>query len=537
MTKPVKKPSRGKPAAKAPFKKKAGKPTRARSPEARSDSAEERNFPRRGGKPGGKPAGKTFAKGAAKYSRSDSRADSGARSPGRKFDRPEERSHERRDERKFEHRRDERRAAPQARDKRSYAPRTERSSERPYEQRSERRSYNRDERQAPRQNDRHSERQVERQPERSAVSRFDRRKNERQYEARENKRDYAPRDAQRGDRRDERRHEGRSERNYTPRDDRRPAAPVRDERRPAAPRDDKRKLGRGRYAPAEQRSETRTAARPARKPVVKARSAAKAAAAAPAAVPTPTPAPVRKEAGPERIAKRLAHAGIASRRDIERMVAEGRITVNGTVINSPALNVTADDVILVDGNIVGDKPGIRLFRYHKPTGLVTTSKDPQGRPTVFDKMPKEMGRVVSVGRLDLNSEGLLLLTNNGELARHLELPTTGWKRVYRVRVHGTVSPDKLALLAEGIEVDGVKYGAIEAELDAAQDRANVWLTVTLREGKNREIRRVMEAIGLTVNRLLRVSYGPFSLGELPRGAIMEVPKKVLRDQFGKLFEI
>ena len=239
----------------------------------------------------------------------------------------------------------------------------------------------------------------------------------------------------------------------------------------------------------------------------------------------------------ERIAKRLAHAGIASRREAERMIEDGRVKVNGVKLTSPAFTVSDDDVIVVDGNVVSEKPATRLWRYHKPAGLVTTARDPQGRPTVFEHLPKDLGRVISVGRLDLSSEGLLLLTNNGELSRHLELPSTGWTRRYRVRVHGEVTRDKIDALAAGLTVDGIRYGPIEVSTDKKQDRANVWLDVALKEGKNREIRRVMEAVDLVVNRLIRVSYGPFQLGNMEPGTVDEVPKEVLREQFGNVIKI
>lgn len=238
---------------------------------------------------------------------------------------------------------------------------------------------------------------------------------------------------------------------------------------------------------------------------------------------------------PERIAKRLAHAGIASRREVERMIEAGRVKVNGTVLTSPAHNVTDSDEIMVDGKLVGEKPQPNLWRYHKPAGLVTTESDPEGRPTVFEALPKELGRMLSVGRLDLNSEGLLLLTNNGELKRHLELPATGLTRRYRARVHGLVDQKKLDSLANGVEFEGVKYGPVIATIEQTQDRANVWVDVAIKEGKNREIRNVMRAIDLTVNRLIRTSYGPFQLGNLPRGALEAVPNRVLKQQFGKLF--
>ena len=233
----------------------------------------------------------------------------------------------------------------------------------------------------------------------------------------------------------------------------------------------------------------------------------------------------------ERIAKILSRAGIASRRASEAMIAEGRVAVNGKTIDSPALNVTAQDKILVDGKPVGAPEPPRLWLYHKPAGLVTTERDEKGRETVFDALPDELPRVMSVGRLDLNSEGLLLLTNDGEIKRRLELPSTGWLRRYRVRIKGTASEAKLDQLRAGITVDGVRYQPMQVTFDR-QVGANAWLTVALREGKNREIRRVMEAIGATVNRLIRVSYGPFQLGDLKAGEVEEIKRRVVRDQLG-----
>ncbi len=233
----------------------------------------------------------------------------------------------------------------------------------------------------------------------------------------------------------------------------------------------------------------------------------------------------------ERIAKRLARAGLCSRRDAERWIAEGRVAVDGKVLTSPALAVTEASDIRVDGKPIPAAEPARLWRYHKPAGLVTTHRDEQGRATVFDRLPPELPRVVSVGRLDLNSEGLLLLTNDGELSRALELPSRGWLRRYRVRVHGTVDPARLAALEAGVTIDGMAYGPIRAVLDREQG-SNAWLTVSLHEGKNREIRRVMEHLGLGVSRLIRIAYGPFQLGDLPRGAIEEVPRKVVREQLG-----
>ncbi|HET8729383.1 MAG TPA: pseudouridine synthase [Alphaproteobacteria bacterium] len=235
--------------------------------------------------------------------------------------------------------------------------------------------------------------------------------------------------------------------------------------------------------------------------------------------------------GRERVAKALARAGLCSRRDAERWVAEGRVSVNGTVLTTPAVTVGPGDRVLVDGQPLPERERARVWRYHKPAGLVTSARDERGRPTVFERLPKSLPRVVSIGRLDITSEGLLLLTNDGGLARHLELPATGWPRRYRVRVHGAVDEVKLAGLIRGTVVSGVKYGPIEAALDRRQG-SNAWLTVSLREGKNREVRKVMESLGLVVTRLIRVAYGPFQLGSLPAGAVEEVRPNVLRDQLG-----
>jgi 23S rRNA pseudouridine2605 synthase len=235
----------------------------------------------------------------------------------------------------------------------------------------------------------------------------------------------------------------------------------------------------------------------------------------------------------ERIAKAIARAGVCSRRDAEAMILEGRVSVNGKKLTSPALNVTESDDIRIDGKPLPAAERTRLFRYYKPRGLVTTAKDPQGRPTVFASLPEGMPRVISVGRLDLNSEGLLLLTNDGELARRLELPATGWIRRYRVRVHGEVDETQLKQLARGIEIEGVRYGAVQATLDRKQGD-NVWLTMSLTEGKNREIRKICGHFGWPVSRLIRVAYGPFQLGShLQPGDIEEVPAKVLREQLGQ----
>lgn len=238
----------------------------------------------------------------------------------------------------------------------------------------------------------------------------------------------------------------------------------------------------------------------------------------------------------ERIAKRIARAGLCSRRDAERWIADGRVVVNGDVLETPAFLVTDTDKIVVDGKPVGAAEATRLFMYHKPTGLVTSHNDDMGRDTVFQKLPEDLPRVVSVGRLDLNTEGLLLLTNDGALSRHLELPSTGWGRKYRVRVIGHVNPKRLEALENGITVDGIKYGSIKAQMDQGKEGANSWLTLVLREGKNREIRRVMEAMNLRVNRLIRVSYGPFDLGKLPRGEAQEIPTAVMKAQIAKFFK-
>jgi 23S rRNA pseudouridine2605 synthase len=231
----------------------------------------------------------------------------------------------------------------------------------------------------------------------------------------------------------------------------------------------------------------------------------------------------------DRIAKWLARAGVASRRDVERMLAEGVIKLNGKVVTHPATFIAPGDVVQVKGAVVDGPERTRVWRYHKPEGLVTTHKDPEGRPTVFDKLRSQLPRVVSVGRLDLTSEGLLLLTNDGGLARQLELPSTGWLRRYRVRVFGVPNEGALRALAKGVTVEGVRYGPIEAAVDAKKGD-NTWLTVSLREGRNREIRRVMAHLGLSVSRLIRIAYGPFQLGVLERGGIEEIPARVLREQ-------
>jgi 23S rRNA pseudouridine2605 synthase len=235
--------------------------------------------------------------------------------------------------------------------------------------------------------------------------------------------------------------------------------------------------------------------------------------------------------GGERIAKLLARAGLCSRRDAERWIAEGRVSVDGAVLTSPAVVVGAENDVRVDGEPVPQPERARLWRYHKPTGLVTTHRDEKGRPTVFGALPKDLPRLISVGRLDLNSEGLLLLTNDGALARRLELPATGWVRRYKVRVHGAVDAERLAALAGRITIGGVAYGPIRAGLERVQG-SNAWIAMALEEGKNREVRRVLEHLGLQVTRLIRLSYGPFQLGSLERGKIAEVPRKALAEQLG-----
>ena len=233
----------------------------------------------------------------------------------------------------------------------------------------------------------------------------------------------------------------------------------------------------------------------------------------------------------ERIAKRLARAGVASRREAERMIEAGRVAVNGRVLASPAVNVTEADHVTVDGRPVAAAEPPRLWRYHKPPGLVTTTRDEKGRETIFDRLPAELPRVMTVGRLDINSEGLLLLTNDGGIKRRLELPSTGWLRKYRVRVHGVPADETLAPLRRGLILEGERFQPMTVSIDRQQG-ANAWLTVGLREGRNREVRRALEAVGLTVNRLIRISYGPFQLGDLAPGAVEEVRQRVLADQLG-----
>jgi 23S rRNA pseudouridine2605 synthase len=234
---------------------------------------------------------------------------------------------------------------------------------------------------------------------------------------------------------------------------------------------------------------------------------------------------------PMRVAKAMARAGLCSRREAERWIEQGRVRVNGQLLQSPARDVSAADHITVDDSPLPPAEPPRLWRYHKPKGLVTTHRDPEGRPTVFEALPAHLPRVISVGRLDVNTEGLMLLTNDGALARHLELPSTGWLRRYRVRAHGSVTPATLAALMAGSEVAGARYGPIAATLDKTQG-SNVWLTLALREGKNREVRSVLESLGLTVNRLIRISFGPFQLLELGAGEVEPVRRRVLIDQLG-----
>ena len=236
----------------------------------------------------------------------------------------------------------------------------------------------------------------------------------------------------------------------------------------------------------------------------------------------------------ERLAKFMARSGVCSRRGAEELIKQKRVTVNGEIIESPAFNVEGTEKILLDGEALPQVEATRLWVYYKPVGLVTTHKDEKNRPTVFEHLPEGMPRVISIGRLDLNSEGLLLLTNNGELSRKLELPSNGWARRYKVRVHGIVDEKKLADLKNGIVVDGVQYGSIKVEVVTIKG-TNAWLMVTLSEGKNREIRKVMKALGLEVNRLIRLSYGPFQLGGLQPGGAKEISQKVLKEQLGAKF--
>jgi len=236
-------------------------------------------------------------------------------------------------------------------------------------------------------------------------------------------------------------------------------------------------------------------------------------------------------AAPMRIAKAMARAGLCSRREAERFIADGRVSVNGRKIDSPALNVSSADKIIVDGKPLPLAEPIKLWRFHKPKGLVTTAKDERERKTIFDVLPKDMPRTITIGRLDINTEGLLLLTNDGELARHIELPSTGWLRRYKVRAKGSVTQDKFDALKKGLTIDGVNYGPVDAQMIKEQG-ANCWFTMGLREGKNREIKKIAEHLGLNVNRLIRLSFGPFMLGDLKEGEIEEVKSHILADQLG-----
>ena len=238
----------------------------------------------------------------------------------------------------------------------------------------------------------------------------------------------------------------------------------------------------------------------------------------------------------ERIAKLIARAGLCSRRDAEGMIAARRVAVDGMVLDSPGVRVRPGQRVTVDGKPLPEAEPTRLYRYHKPKGVVTSARDPEGRATIYDTLPEGLPRLMPVGRLDIASEGLLLLTNDGALKRRLELPATGWLRRYRARAFGEVDDRRLKALAQGATVDGVAYGPIEARLDRTQGD-NVWLTLSLREGKNREVRRVLEHVGLKVNRLIRMAYGPFQLGHLPKRSVEEVPAKVLREQIGALIDL
>lgn len=238
----------------------------------------------------------------------------------------------------------------------------------------------------------------------------------------------------------------------------------------------------------------------------------------------------------ERLAKVIARAGLCSRRQAEAWIQEGRVKVNGKIIDTPAFCVTSHHHIVVDGKPLPQAKTLQLWRYYKPKGLITTHKDEKGRPTLFESLPKELPRVISIGRLDLNSEGLILLTNDGELSRHLELPSTSWVRRYRVRVHGIVNPEDLIKLEQGITIEGIHYKSIIAILDR-QIGQNAWLTVSLQEGKNRELRRVFDFLGYPVNRLIRISYGPFQLGTLTPGEVKAVPPKILKEQLGNFMQV
>jgi 23S rRNA pseudouridine2605 synthase len=237
----------------------------------------------------------------------------------------------------------------------------------------------------------------------------------------------------------------------------------------------------------------------------------------------------------ERIAKVIARAGVCSRRDAERLIVEGRVKINGETVDTSARKVQAEDLVEVNGTALPAPEASRLWRYHKPAGVIVSHRDPRGRPSVFDALPRSLPRVVSIGRLDFTTEGLLLLTNDGELERKLELPATGWTRRYRIRAHGTVEQSALDGLKQGIEIAGIRYGPIEARIERKQG-TNLWLSFALKEGKNREIKRVCEHLGLQVNRLIRISFGPFQLGDLAKGEVEEVSPRILRDQLGGLIE-
>ncbi len=237
----------------------------------------------------------------------------------------------------------------------------------------------------------------------------------------------------------------------------------------------------------------------------------------------------------ERIAKVIARAGVCSRREAERLIEAGRVTFNHKILKTAAQNVTSQDEVRIDGRLLPKKEVSRLWRYHKLDGLVVSHNDPQGRPSVFDKLAQQLPRVVSIGRLDINTEGLLLLTNDGEISRKLELPSSGWIRRYRVRAYGHMSDEGFAAVANGVEIEGVRYGPIEAKVEKSQGD-NVWMNIAIKEGKNREVKKICEYLGLQVNRLIRVSFGPFQLGELKRGGIEEIPHKFWSAQLGDKFK-
>ena len=238
----------------------------------------------------------------------------------------------------------------------------------------------------------------------------------------------------------------------------------------------------------------------------------------------------------ERIAKVIARAGLASRRGAEKLISEGRVKVNGEIILSPALNLSQSDRVLVDNKVLPSAQTTRLWRYNKPVGLVTSEKDEKNRKVVFDNLPKNLPRVMSIGRLDLNSEGLLLLTNDGDLKRKLELPSTGWSRKYRVRINGNPSQENLEPLRTGITLNNEKFKPMTILIDRQQG-ANAWLTITLKEGRNREIRRALNEIGFKVSRLIRISYGPFKLDQLKPNEVEEIKRGVLRDQLNNVFDL